>query len=84
MSVVDSGLHARPSDTTALLGPVDHESLGSNAFLSVFRQEAKILVRYALPVFGFVYSASASQPTFSLKQMSEVPMYSSIVSSCRQ
>jgi hypothetical protein len=84
VTFVGSGTHTRPSDTTALLAPVDHESLGSNAFLSVFQHETKTLVRYALPVFGFVYSASVSQRTFSLKLMSEVRMCSSIVSSCRQ
>ena len=86
MTSVDSALQAPPSETTPLLAPADHESPspGSNAFLSVFRQEAKTLVRFALPVFGFVYSASASQHTFSLKPMSEVRMCSSIVSSCHQ
>ena len=74
MASVDSGLQAPPSETTALLAPVDRESPGSTAFLSVFSQEAKTLVRYALPVYGFVYSASASQRTFSLKLMSEVRM----------
>ena len=74
MASVDSGLQAPPSETTALLAPVDHESPGSTAFLSVFSQEAKTLVRYALPVYGFVYSASDSQRTFSLKLMSEVRM----------
>ena len=67
MASVDSGSREPPSETTALLAPADHESPGSNAFLLVFRQEAKTLVRYALPVLGFVYSASASQCTFSLK-----------------
>lgn len=63
---VDSGLQALPSETTPLLvppicrieEPVDHESYGSNTPLSVLWIEVKTLVRYALPVFGFVYSAS--------------------------
>ncbi|KAG6380107.1 MATE efflux family protein [Boletus reticuloceps] len=57
---VDPGLQVLPSETTALLAspiprieqPVNHESSGSNAFFSVFQQEAKTLIRYALPVFG--------------------------------
>ena len=81
---VGSALQAPPSETTPLLAPVDHKSPGSNTFVSVFRQETKTLVRYALPVFGFVYSASAYQRTFSLMPMSEVRIYSNIVSSCHQ
>jgi MATE family multidrug resistance protein len=52
MTFVDSDLQAPPSETTALLAPIDNQSPGSNALLAVFRQEAKTLVRYALPVFG--------------------------------
>jgi hypothetical protein len=82
MTFVDSDLQAPPSETTALLAPIDNQSPGSNALLAVFRQEAKTLVRYALPVFGFVFSISAFQRAFSLKPISEVRMCSSIASSC--
>lgn len=55
---IDSGPQASPSETTPLLVPVDHKSCESGDFLSVLWNEIKTLVRYALPVFGFVYSAS--------------------------
>ena len=69
MTSVDSGLPPPPSETTALLAPVDHESPGSSTFLSVFRRDAKMLLRPALPVFWFVCSTSASRRTFSSKPM---------------
>lgn len=63
---LDSSLESLPSETTALLassiprigGFVDHEAPESNPFLSVYWQEAKMLIRYALPVFGFVSPVS--------------------------
>ena len=66
----DSCLQVPPTETTALLTspvpriqPVDDELPGGDVSLSVFRQEAKTLIRYALPVFGFVDSVSISQRT---------------------
>lgn len=48
---------ASPSETTPLLVPLtsrteDHES---HETFSIFWNEVKTLVKYALPVFGFVY-----------------------------
>ncbi|KAF8557463.1 hypothetical protein OG21DRAFT_269331 [Imleria badia] len=56
---VDSSLQASPTETTVLLASprpcieqtVDDE-LPEGDFLSVFRQETKTLVKFALPVFG--------------------------------
>lgn len=89
---VDSCSQLPPSERTALLAShcqtsnieesVDHEAPEDNAFLSAFRREVKTLIRYALPVFGFVSLLHQFLGVFT--KANEVRTCLSIVSSCPQ